>query len=238
MSSFALLDATVWVGGYDFTGHSNSVSLTTEVEELDVTPFGAGGWRKRIGGLRSASSETAGFWEAAPDEQMFTNLSQTGLAATFSPTGDEGGVAYFYQGAEFSYEAFGAVGEACPFSMALSGSEGHSGLVRGRLLASTTTVDATGQLGSIVQAGAVDDGQYLYAALHTFAAGTTITVTVESDDTVGFADPTTRATLGPVSAVGGTWAARVAGPITDTYWRLNVSAITGEHTVAGVIGIQ
>jgi hypothetical protein len=31
---------------------------------------------------------------------------------------------------------------------------------------------------------------------------------------------------------------RLAGPFTDAYWRLNVSAITGTFSVAGAIAVQ
>ncbi|HEY9416720.1 MAG TPA: hypothetical protein VIQ30_18350, partial [Pseudonocardia sp.] len=85
--------------------------------------------------------------------------------------------------------------------------------------------------------GAVASGQFAYAALHVFSAGTTMTVQVQSAATVGFASPTTRGTFSAATAVGGLWLTRVAGPITDTYWRLNVSAITGTFQVAGVIAI-
>jgi hypothetical protein len=71
-----------------------------------------------------------------------------------------------------------------------------------------------------------------------FSAGTTITVQVQSDDNAGMSSPTTVATIGPITVVGGTWMTPIAGPITDTYYRMNVSAITGTFSVAGAIGIR
>jgi hypothetical protein len=38
--------------------------------------------------------------------------------------------------------------------------------------------------------------------------------------------------------IGGTWGTRVAGPITDPWYRLRVTAITGTHTIACVAGIR
>jgi hypothetical protein len=93
-------------------------------------------------------------------------------------------------------------------------------------------------LGTGYQLGAVAATQYLYGALHIFTAGTTITVVLESDDNAGFSSATTRATLGPLTTTGGTWATRVAGAITDDYYRFRVTAITGTFSVAGSAGIK
>jgi hypothetical protein len=38
--------------------------------------------------------------------------------------------------------------------------------------------------------------------------------------------------------VGGYWATRVAGPITDPWYRLRVTAITGTATIAAIVGIR
>ena len=51
--------------------------------------------------------------------------------------------------------------------------------------------------------------------------------------------PVPRATIGPVTARGATWLARVAGPfVAETHWRLNISAITGTFQVAGWIAVD
>jgi len=49
MSTFALTDAVIWAGGYDLSGDSNSVTINSEVEDLEVTTFGSS-FRSRIGG--------------------------------------------------------------------------------------------------------------------------------------------------------------------------------------------
>jgi hypothetical protein len=81
--------------------------------------------------------------------------------------------------------------------------------------------------------------QFLYGALHLFgSAATTITVVLESDDNVNFTSATTRITFGPLTAVGGTWGARVSGAIADDYYRFRVTAITGTWSAAAVFGIK
>ena len=123
------------------------------------------------------------------------------------------------------------------FELASKGSSIY-GAVGGVLSVAKQTVSTTGAKGTAVEIGAISAAQFLYATLHVFSAGTTITVIIESDDNGSFTSATTRATLGPVTARGGTWLTRVAGPVTDTFWRMNVSAVTGSFVVAGAIGIQ
>ncbi|MEV4271932.1 hypothetical protein [Micromonospora aurantiaca (nom. illeg.)] len=240
MPSIALTDATCWVAGYDFTTDINQISLSAEAEQLDTTTFGSGGYRQRIGGLKTVQAQVAGFWQsaasAAPDPQAFPDLGVPDRPATFAPTSAEGSVAYSAMVGKFSYDLFGQVGVATPFSLSMAGTN-RDGLVRGQVAKAKGAASATGALGSVQQLGAVASGQYLYAALHVFSAGTTMTVQVQSATTAGFGSPTVRGTFAAATAVGGLWLARVPGPITDTYWRLNVSAITGTFQVAGVIAI-
>lgn len=240
MATLALTDATCWVGGYDFTGDLNQITLNASVNELDVTTFGSGGYRSRIGGLRDVSAQVAGFWSsatsAAPDPQVFPNLGVADRVMTVAPDDAEGSVAYLCQVGKFSTQMFGQIGEATPFGLDAMGTN-KAGLIRGQVLKAKGTVSAVGATGSGVQLGAVGSGQYLYATLHVFSAGTTLTVVLESDDNSNFTSATTRATWSAVTTTGGTWATRVAGPITDTYYRLRVTAVTGSFSIAGAAGI-
>jgi predicted secreted protein len=244
MPTFILNSVTTWVGGHDFTCDTNSIALSVEVDEQDNTTFCSRGWRSRIGGLRSVSADLEGFWQAgsdAVDPHTFSTLAVAGLPVTISPTGVEGDVAYMFQGGKFSYEMFGDLGEVAPFSLSMLGTEGREGLIRGRVAAARQTVDSTGAIGSPVQLGAGAAGKYLYAVLHTFSAGATISVKVESDNAQAFSDPAdvASATIGPVTAVGGTWMTRIdASGIVDDWFRISVTAITGEFSVAAALAIQ
>lgn len=239
MSTLVLTDVTTWVAGYDMTTDLNSVSLKGEVEDKDNTTFGNGGWRTRQGGLRDVTADLAGLWQAdtvSVDSEAFTNLGVVDRVVTVSPDGLAGSPAFFFQAGSFSYEIFDQVGELAPFSLNARGTN-KAGLVRGQVALPKGTQSATGVVGSAVNLGAVASGQYLYAAVHVFTAGTTVTLQLQSDDASGFASPTTAATLSAITTAGGTWMTRVAGPITDTWFRLNATAITGSFILAAAIGI-
>lgn len=240
MAIFTLTDALIWVHDQDITGSSNKLALKTMVEDKDVTVFGGGGYKARVGGLRDVELAVDGFADttAAPDAAAFATLGIADRAHTVAATSTAGSVAYLFQAGEFSYEQYGAVGDAAPFTFGSKGSN-KVGVARGQLAKAKGAVSATGALGSGLNLGAGAAGKWLYATLHAFAAGTTVTVIVQSDTTSGFGAPTTRATIGPITAVGGTFMTRVdASAITDTWWRMNVSAITGSFTLGGAIAVQ
>lgn len=238
MSEFALLDATTWVGGYDFTGDTNKLTVETDAEELDATVFGGGGWKKVAGGLKSVAASMEGLWQAPPDDEGFSNLGVANRVVTVSPTGEEGSTAFMFQAATLKYSAFGSVGDLTPFSLDMSGSS-TAGVVRGLVAAKPTEVSATGAIGTPVELGAVASGQYVYAALHILGTpGTTITVKVESASDADFTTPHDVQSFGAVTASGGQWLIKKAGPITDTFYRFNITDITGTFTVAGSIAVQ
>lgn len=240
MAEFALTDAFIHCAGYDFTVDTNNAVLAMDAAQLDATTFNSGGWQEVVGGLKTASLSYSGFWQAAadgqaPDNQAFPMLS-TSQVYTIGPVETENERCFMVQGMKSQYALGGAVGELMPFSLAANGTSGE-GVIRGRLAKAKGTVSATGQLGTALNIGAAGNSSFsYYASFHVFTAGTSITVQVQSDDNSGFTSPTTIATLGPLTASGGTWMTPVAGPITDTWFRFNVSAITGSFVVAGAIG--
>lgn len=240
MSHFTFVDATVWIGGFDFTSDTNQVGLQLSTTELDNTCFGQT-HRSRIGGLRNTAITAAGNWysdtAAAPDPNLYAALGTKDRVFTIAPESEEVSTAYMAQGLTSQYDLFGQLDQVTPWSLTASGSNKY-GCVRGQVAKAKGSVNSTGATGSVVELGAVGASQYLYASLHVFSAGTTITVQVQSDDNSGFTTPTTRGTFSGLTATGGNFLTRVAGSITDTYWRFNVSAITGTFQIAGAIGIR
>lgn len=238
MAPYVMTDCTAWIDGLALTTYANEMTLSSSVDDKDVTTFGSGGWKARTGGLRDVDFSLKGFWESTPDADTWSNLGTADRALTVTPTGAAGSVAYFCRVDEFSYEQGGGVGDVEPFSLKAMGSNAF-GAIRGQLAAAKGNVAATGALGSAVNLGAPSATQFVYAVLHVFTAATTITVQVQSDDNSGMSSPTTRGTIGPITVAGGTWMTRVAGPFSgETWWRMNVSAISGTFNVAGAIGIQ
>lgn len=246
MASLAANSVTTWFSGYDMTGDLNSTALQMSYDALDATVYGCTA-RVRAAGLEDVQLDEAGLWQsgaagAAIDPVAFTALGGASQIVSNSPDGAEQSVAYFYQARQFSYELGGQIGELLPFRLTAQSSRG-AGLasvaaVRGRVLKTKASVSSTGATGTAYQLGAVSSGQYLYAALHTLSAGTTLTGVVESAADNTFSGATTRITFSGVTAQGGTWGTRVAGAITDTWYRLRITAITGTFSIACVAGIK
>lgn len=244
MGTHVALDVTTWFSGYDMTGDSNQTAMGIEFDALVDTAYGDRG-QSRIAGLEDVNTQINGHWQGgagAVDEAAFTGLGSTLQAISQSPDGAEGSVAYFWQAKKFNYQMFGDIGQVTPFQLNAQCVRGNgslsAGAIRGRVLKTKANVSATGATGTAYELGAVGASQFLYAAFHVFSAGTTITAVLESDSDNTFASATTRATFGPITAAGGTWATRVAGAITDTWYRLRVTAITGTFQIAGVAGIK
>lgn len=237
MANFALISPTIWVHDMDMSGYLHKVNIKATVAELENTTFGSGGYRSRIGGLKTVSLAGDGYWDSTPDASLFGALGTANRVFTISPQGAATNVAYLWRAGEFVYDVFGAAGSVAPFNISAMSSDSQ-GLIRGQVAALKQNVSATGAFGSILTMTGPSASQFLYATIHVFTAATTITIIVESATTLGFAGPTTRATIGPITVVGGTWLVRVAGPITDGFWRLNASGVTGTFSIAGAIGIQ
>lgn len=241
MAPVALVSANIWIDGHDFTGDSNKLMLDAEAEALDATTFASAGWRENIGGLKQIQAGVEGFWSSATadsvDSDTFSVLGAAGAVVTVSPTGTALDAAYMVQVARLKYELGDEVGKLAPFKLDMAGSN-TVGIVRGQVAKARGSVSGTGAIGSAVQLGAVASGRYLYGALHLLGApGTSITVKIQSDNAVGFPSPTDLTTIGPLTVAGATWATRTAGPLTDDWFRFNVTAVTGTWIVAAALGI-
>lgn len=238
MGSFALLNPTLWINAADFSGYARKAVLHPTVAELDVTTFATGG-RARLGGLRTVDFSVDGFMDttAAPDVELWADFAQKDTPVTVSSEGIEAKTAWMFQAGVFGYDQFDAEGLAAPF--VVSGKNTNKqGLVRGQMAKAKGSVNATGQLGSILTMTGPLTGQFVYVVVHSFApVGTTVTVQVQSSTVIGFGAPTVQGTFTAITTLGGFWIARIPGPLTDGFWRLNVSAITGTFILAGAIGV-
>lgn len=242
MPAQILTDCTVWLHDQDLSGITNQVTLSMEADEQDATTFVTSGYKTILAGLRSVEADVQGFQEltGGVDASQFAGFGSVDHVATLGVGIAEGSRSYAFQASRLNYEAFGAVGDVAPYITHL-GSSNTVGIVRGQVAKSKGNVSAVGAVGSVLNLGNVSTGQWLYGGLHLFGTpGTTITVVLESDDSAGFASGTTRATFngGAITTAGGFWAARTAGLLTETHYRLRVTAITGTWSVAGWIGIQ
>lgn len=222
MAFQVLTNCKAYLDGYDLTGHSNKVELNYSAESLDNTVFSATN-KTRQAGLKNVELSLEGFWEAGAgliDTLAAANIGAVGKIITLSPDGGDQGDLFFSFKNMMGEFGFGAqVGELLPFNYNGAGSDAQ-GLIRGTVLenaAKTATANGTGR-----QLGAVLEGQYVYAVMHILAvSGTnpTLDMVIQSDDNSGFTSASDRITFAQAAAIGSQWGTRVAGAITDDYWR-------------------
>lgn len=222
---FVLLDARLFAGGADLTGHSNKIELSSEVEEKPTTNYYSGGWKEVVGGLASADLMGEGQWEAG-DDGMVDDASWAQLGAvgawTAGPDGSAvGDLAYLMKVLRSSYKLGDTVGEVAPWT---GSAKSAWPLVRGVFAHPPGTARSSTGSGTALELGALAAGQRLYAALHVLSvAGTstpTLTVEVESDVDNTFASPVTQLTFDPATAAGGQILRTDGSAITDSWFRV------------------
>lgn len=226
MAKFVLAGTRVFAGGADLTTRANKVELSSEREDKETTAFTTDGstWKEFIGGLASTEVNGEGQWEAGDlsmvDDSTFASLGATGSISICPSTGTTAGdLAYLTKPMTSQYDLGGAVGDVAPWQAVWMGAWPLvRGVVGHPLAARTATGNGTG-----LQLTSVGTGQFVYANLHVVSvSGTspTLQVTIRSSVDNTFSSPTTRATFTTTGVRGGE-AIRAAGPITDTWWKVN-----------------
>lgn len=216
----------LYVDGADLSGYSNKLMVGAKAEVLDRTTFGdidAAGtvWKTRVGGLFSGQADMEGFWQAGdlsqPDDMFWANLGVSTVPLTGVPTaGTVGSLAWLSRMLETSYTPGAKVGELMAWS---ASAMTNWPLVRGQILHPQGTARTTTGTGTAVQLGAVDASHALYVNLHVLSyVDGSLTVTIDSDDNSGFTSAVTQGTFAAATALGGQ-TLKIAGGITDTYWR-------------------
>lgn len=240
MPHFVYTNAKIFLAHFDLSSHLNSVQVGLNQELQDKTTFGSS-FRGRLPGLKGMNFGIAGFSDFVDDGQDEVIASKVAVADVPLLVGPRGAavgdVAYFGPVAHAEYGHQVAIGETAKFTA--SGELSSHQWVRGAFLRDPVAFTGTFN-GGAVQLGAVGATQKLFAAIHVLAfTGTSFVIKVQSDDNAGFSSPTDRITFTTVAGLGSEFAAPVAGPITDDYWRMVCSAFTGtSFTIVGAVGIQ
>lgn len=224
MATFVLTDGRLFLGGYDLSSHTQSMTLDLTTDDVDVTPINSSGFRSRVAGLTDANLTANGFFEAGdgkPDALLGVS-SGSELIGTLSATSSAGDTAYFLKSRNFSYQIGGAIGDAMPFSINNSNSSDRA--VRGTIMVDdSANLESSGN-STGRQLGAVTASQSLFVAAHVVSVSGTSTPTlslkVQSDDNSSFTSATDRITLTDFTAIGAQYS-KLAGAITDDYFRIN-----------------
>jgi myo-inositol-hexaphosphate 3-phosphohydrolase len=221
MAAIAYNNAKVLYDGYDVSGDANSAALHLMTDIQERTTFVSGGYKQRIQTLGDSNVNLAGLWLGPVDKSLYGQLTSTnGALLSFAPTGAVGTTSYFVNSLGATYEPLsGKVGDVAKFSFTAQGNGTvHRGTILENGIKTTTGTGGTGQA-----LGAVGSTQVLYAGLHVVAAsGTTPTfnAVIESAGDGTFTSPVTRITFAQATTTGSQQLS-IAGPITDTQFRLN-----------------
>jgi hypothetical protein len=177
------------------------------------------------------------------DKVLFDNNGNVAIPITIMPTNTPavGDPAYLFGAAQSNFSSGATHGELLGYTVSgVGGSSGYP-LVRGCVLENATTARTTTNPGTATDAiGAVSATQYLYATLHVVAipSSNSLDVQIQSSPN-GSSGWTNRATFTQViSTITSQYITRVAGPITDTYWRANWIVSSGSYTFAVAAGIK
>lgn len=230
----AFTNCQIYVDGYDLKSETNMVRLEAIKEVKDRSVFGNTYRNRAMAGLADVNFQAAGFHSTAQDTEFRANWAQNDtctsvyVPATGGATVAVGDLAWFFKGVAPKYTVGGAHGEDLMWTLEAQGGAGAYGPLKGWVLEPGLVAKTADANGTGYQCGAIVSGQYLYAMLHvtSVSASDSIVVTIESDDNADFTSATTRITFDSLSAVGAAMATRVAGPITDDYWRA-VFNVTG-----------
>lgn len=225
VAAFVLTNVRMFAGGADLTSRSNKVEITGSVEDKETTNYASAGWKERIGGLGDSALSAAGMWEAGDltkvDDQAWNAMGTVagytiGNNSSATAAMAAGDLAYLVKAMQAKYTLGGQVGDVAPWNTEASGSWP---VARGLILNPPGTARTATGNGTATQGVAVAAGQFLYATLHVISVTDgTLTVKVQSSVDNTFGSPTDQLTFSSATSVGGQML-RIAGPITDTWWR-------------------
>ena len=242
MAEFVLKDAYFLVDGRDFAPQFNSVTFNYQTELQDRTAI-SDGTRKRVAGLLDFDGSLEGFWAETTastgaagyangsypadvefDSTFFNKVGPDAGNSNFAigisqTTGD---VSFFGSGIHGTYDIGGSIGELMGVNISFQGS-GNQPLIRGEVALSGYSTAATVN-GPGIDYGAIPAGQDFYAAAFVLGSsgGTADVTLVSSSSHTDFTLETTRATFTQFTSTGSELVT-VAGPITDTAWRIKVA---------------
>lgn len=242
-------DLRFFVGPYALHGSLNRLSLSASKAELASNRMGDSA-ECYVPGLQNITLTAGGFWASdaiatslEPDtiiyprinpavESVAWPISVCPPSAPAVTPGATGNISYTMVGKQFSFNPVtGNHGETLGYEVSSKATSAGGGLYRGTVVLPPVSVTAT-TTGTALQLGAVTASQKIVAALHVTAInGGSWVLTIESDNGVGFATPTTRATFTAATTIT-QQVIETAGAITDDYWRAVLTKTGGTSCTA------
>lgn len=243
----------LYVAEFDLSGYARTLAVSDEADAQDATTM-ADTTRRMIPGVRTVSWDAELTFDAAVDERLaalFASANSAGgmgdgtaTMMSFMPGGaTEGQLAYFMRSMIGAANVPMQFGET--FVQSVSGAPydggrgaGSAELARGTVACVVTTAAAgSGNRPGYLLGALTDSLDQIQLAGHcTAIAGSSplLTLNVQSDDNAGFTSPTTRYSATAISAAGAIDIPPIAGPITDSYWRITWS-LTGTGVSASFV---
>jgi hypothetical protein len=240
MSNFILNDLRFLFDGRDLSGDGNTIQVSEMYPMLDATKFTDTAKINRPG-LPTGKFSYVGFSQfgvGLVEETIANHKASANIPILAAKSGNLNDRCHFFLAAQATINTVGGkVGEIQGFT--IDGPTANYPVIDGNVLESGKTVRSSTPYDSAPQLiGAAVSGQSLYAILHILAfTGTTLTLTIQSAAAVGFSSPTNRLQQTGITGVGGYFLAPLAGPITDTYYRVESTGTYTSFQAAVAIGI-
>ena len=223
--------ARLAVGSFNATSTSNQVEWGVDVAVKEKTTWGSGGYSEWGPSLRTLNLSIGGFndYAAAAWSEYSRGVFGTQQIVTLAPDGvTAGSLAIMANGVLPERQPFNvsAPGELATISQTVRAGTTFPPVAEGQVTRSDATNVTATTTTTPVQIGALTSSLYVVAAVHVSAySGTgTITCQLQSSSTSG-GSYTNRGSAGAaISAVGAQWITATGLTVTDTWWRLNITA--------------
>lgn len=242
MAKFVVGSQLVYLDGYDISDHVTASNWTKKIDSVDCTTM-SDATRVYLNGLEDVELSVEGFDDFTTGEidEIVYNIGQkaspnTNLTElTIVPQGATGGRAYSVRGMLEEHPKTWVVGDMAKFSLGVKNV--YDGAIPGYLFEKDRAISAAGS-GTYIQMGAVASGQTAYMIVHCTAVGSPsgISCNLQSCATSG-GTYVTRVSSSALTAVG-SQVVEVAGPFTDTYWKISWIRTSGSATVSVAAGIR
>ena len=217
----------IYINGRDASGDFNRVNLVNEAGELDSTDIGNldKSFQAGLRNLQFDGEVFASHGSGEVEEAVMALLAAGGKVISVYASDSAGGAGHAFQAEMTIVSPVMAIGDMSRITVKASQSGGMLVKVTSMEGKAVKTSSGTGTVRQLVAVGA---GLSLHSFLQVLAVSGTspqLTVTIKSDDAVGFSTPTTQITHSMFNAARAEVKTK-AGPVTDTYYRVDWT-ITG-----------